>query len=186
MVISDVFTQSPFPRSQLDLSGNTQSKLMPCGALSGVLTVFLSLVLTACPPLNPPPDRLTLDAIEFSRLPGWGEDSLWAAIPAFLRSCATLQSRETRLPFTVTSPPREKASFPLVPSPTGSHPAKRRGRLRRGTTGRARVFERWFQSYLAANNEEDEGLFTGYYEAELRGSRRPSERYRDAALSPPQ
>ena len=148
-------------------------------ALSGVLTVFLSLVLTACPPSEPPPDRLTLDAIEFSRLPGWGEDSLWAAIPAFLRSCATLQSREDTAPFYRNQPPAGEGIVSFGSVADWKPPCKAAGEIAKGDDEAARAFfERWFQSYLAANNEEDEGLFTGYYEAELRGSRRPSERYR--------
>ena len=66
---------------------------------AGVLAVFVSLVLTACPPSQPLPDRLILSPASFSRLPGWGEDILWAAVPAFLRSCATLESREDAEPF---------------------------------------------------------------------------------------
>ena len=32
-------------------------------------------------------------------------------------------------------------------------------------------FERWFVPYLAANNDHPDGLFTGYFEPELKGSR---------------
>jgi membrane-bound lytic murein transglycosylase A len=43
--------------------------------------------------------------------------------------------------------------------------------------GARAFFERWFVPYLAANNTEATGLFTGYFEPELHGARRPSGRY---------
>ncbi len=40
-----------------------------------------------------------------------------------------------------------------------------------GDNGAARqFFESWFRPYLVANNDRSEGLFTGYYEIELRGA----------------
>ena len=38
-------------------------------------------------------------------------------------------------------------------------------------------FERWFEPHAVANNDRADGLFTGYYEASLNGSRRQSVRY---------
>ncbi len=38
-------------------------------------------------------------------------------------------------------------------------------------------FERWFRPHKASNNQASAGLFTGYYEPELRGSRRPGGRF---------
>jgi membrane-bound lytic murein transglycosylase A len=37
--------------------------------------------------------------------------------------------------------------------------------------------ERWLRPYRAANNDSTQGLFTGYYEAELKGARAPDGRY---------
>ena len=37
--------------------------------------------------------------------------------------------------------------------------------------------ERWFRPFRAANNDQPVGLFTGYYEAELKGARQPGGRY---------
>lgn len=148
-------------------------------ALAGVLTVLLSLALTACPSSTPPPDRLTLSPGAFSRLPGWPQDALWKAVPAFLRSCATLESRKDAESFYRNQLPvgEDTVSFGSVAD--WRPPCEAAGKIAKGDNEAARAFfEYWFQPYLAANNDDDEGLFTGYYEAELRGSRRPSERYR--------
>ncbi len=159
---------------------------------AGVLTVFLTLALTACPPSEPPPDRLSLNAVEFSRLPGWSEDALWAAIPAFLRSCASLHARKNDAPFYrnqrvaagTKTETEEAVSFGAVadwkaPCEAAKEIAKGDNEATRG------FFEHWFQPHLAANNNEEEGLFTGYYEAQLYGSRKPSERYRVPLYSRP-
>lgn len=39
------------------------------------------------------------------------------------------------------------------------------------------LFERWFVPFLAGNNGRAEGLFTGYYEPELKGARAPGGRF---------
>lgn len=150
---------------------------------AGVLTVLLSLALMACPPPEPPPNHLTLTATEFSRLLGWGEDTLWAAVPAFLRSCATLKSREGSAPFyrnqrvAVEGASEEAVFFGTVAD--WKPPCEAARRIAKGDNEAARgFFEHWFRPYLAANNDDDEGLFTGYYEAQLHGSRKPSQRYR--------
>jgi membrane-bound lytic murein transglycosylase A len=147
--------------------------------LSGILTVFLVLALTACPSLEPSPDRLTLDPAPFSRLPGWDKDTLWPAIPAFLRSCATFKARKDTAPFYRNQRPAAEDSVFFGFVADWRPPCEAAEKIARGDNEAARkFFEHWFQPYLAANNEEEAGLFTGYYEAELHGSRQASERYR--------
>jgi len=53
----------------------------------------------------------------------------------------------------------------LAALPAGDHVAARS------------ALERWFVPYAASNNGDTKGLFTGYYEPELRGSRSRSGRY---------
>lgn len=48
-----------------------------------------------------------------------------------------------------------------------------------------RFFERWFDPFLAADNANAEGLFTGYYEAELHGARRREGAYQTPIYAPP-
>jgi membrane-bound lytic murein transglycosylase A len=49
--------------------------------------------------------------------------------------------------------------------------------LAQGDAAARAYFERWFQPFAAFNNDQAEGLFTGYYEASLNGSRSRSARY---------
>jgi membrane-bound lytic murein transglycosylase A len=46
-------------------------------------------------------------------------------------------------------------------------------------------FEAWFRPWRAGNNGNKEGLFTGYYEAELKGARSPGEGYATPLLRRP-
>ena len=146
---------------------------------AGVLAVFVSLVLTACPPSQPLPDRLILSPASFSRLPGWGEDILWAAVPAFLRSCATLESRQDAEPFYRNQPSVGKQAISFGTIADWRAPCMAAKEIAEDNNNATRAFfEHWFQPYMVSNNHEREGLFTGYYEAKLHGSRTPSERYR--------
>src|SRR5947209_8454473 len=55
-----------------------------------LLALGLWLYLRSRAPKPPIPDRLVLTPAGFADLPGWREDDLAAALPAFLRSCARI------------------------------------------------------------------------------------------------
>lgn len=110
-----------------------------------------------------PPARLILRPARFADLPGWTADRQADALPALVKSCQRLGTQ-----------PSDRALGPdgmmgrigdwtapcaaIARLPAGDHVAARR-RL-----------EDLFQPWLAANNGEEQGLFTGYYESSLRGS----------------
>jgi membrane-bound lytic murein transglycosylase A len=110
-----------------------------------------------------PPERLTLSPVAFTDLPGWGDDDAAQVLPAMRRSCARLQAL-----------PADRALHPGEPqfgtaaawqAPCAALPAK-------GDAAATRAyFERWFRPFRAAANDTPTGLFTGYYEAELKGAR---------------
>lgn len=119
------------------------------------------------------PARLTLAPVGFDRLPGWADDRQSAAIPAFLKSCARLSARADAGPFDAAAVSvdygrnrdwRElcRAAAALPP---GDDAAVRR------------FFETGFVPMAVADYGSAEGLFTGYYEIELNGSRQRHGRY---------
>ncbi|WP_207455746.1 murein transglycosylase A [Azospirillum sp. SYSU D00513] len=113
---------------------------------------------------KPPPEALTLAPVAFADLPGWNADRVAEAVPAFQRSCAR---------FKAVPPDR-----PVGPGGIGGRAADwqavcaRLAALPPGDEAAARAFfETEFIPYAAGNNGKREGLFTGYYEVELEGSR---------------
>jgi membrane-bound lytic murein transglycosylase A len=126
--------------------------------------------LAGCETPKPPPDRLSLVAARFADLPGWSDDRHGETLVALGRSCA----RIGRLSDTTSVGPgavggqagdwREPCAA-LAAVPAGDHAAVRA------------VLERWFVPFVASNNGDTAGLFTGYYEPELRGSRTRGGRY---------
>src|SRR5439155_19451218 len=113
-----------------------------------------------------PPPRLTLAAARYEQLIGWREDHLAAAVPALQRSCAALLTR----PDEAVLEARNKATdFGRIAEWRG--PCTAAGQLPPGDDTAARqIFEANFAPYLAGNNDEREGLFTGYFEITLTGS----------------
>lgn len=96
-------------------------------------------------------DGRVLTPATFAHLPGWEEDDLSGALSAFLRSCRRLRS---------------EADW----SPVCDAAAR---------AGSARTFfETHFQPFAVSAGDDPEGLFTGYYEPLLQGSRKRSDRYR--------
>lgn len=107
-----------------------------------------------CPGAEPTaPAAKPLQAARWSDLPGWGEDDLRAAWPAFLQSCRGLASRPQWMLW---------------------RPACEAARLVDATDSEVlrRFFESQFQPFVATNPEgTTDGLVTGYYEPLLSGSR---------------
>lgn len=129
------------------------------------------LVLASCAYL-PPPDEtplptqtdsaLLLKQVKFEDVPGWAGADHSLILPAFLKSCGALAKK---------------------PLDADMGPDQRMGKIsdwvdicddaKKIRPGNKVEVDFFFQSrfvpYLASNNQNPEGLFTGYYEPELEG-----------------
>lgn len=132
--------------------------------IRAALALTLVLVLGACA-RRPVAPHLTLAPTDFSALPGWQTDDQGAALAAFKVSCARLLAFPADRPLGIGG----RATDWQAPCRAASSAAP----------GQARAFfETWFRPYAATNNHDALGLFTGYYEPELKGSLTRSDRYR--------
>ena len=115
--------------------------------------------LPTTPPVTPPPIPAiapNLSAADWGALPGWQDDNLLAAWPAWLQSCSTLKNRPEW---------REACAAAINLNPTDA--AAVRG-----------YFQDNFTLYQSRQADGDvNGLVTGYYEPLLHGSRVPSTKY---------
>ena len=103
----------------------------------------------------------------WSELPGWGEDDLTAAWPAFLQSCRALASRPQWLLWRAAC---EEA----------------KGLTTRDNATLRRFFETRFQPYLLTNPDgTSSGMVTGYYEPLLHGSRKRTAKFSQPVLGVP-
>jgi membrane-bound lytic murein transglycosylase A len=119
------------------------------------------------------PARFSLTAAGFDRLRGWAEDRLSGAVPAFLKSCARLLS----LPDAAAIDPMPKvADYGRVGD--WRELCLAASAVPPGDDAAARLFfESFFVPLSVADYGQPEGLFTGYFEIELNGSRRRHGRY---------
>jgi membrane-bound lytic murein transglycosylase A len=119
------------------------------------------------------PARFTLVPTSYDRLSGWAADRLSGAIPAFLKSCEKFLNRKDSAALDIVA---KSADFGRVGDwraicetasalPAGDDAAARR------------FFQTGFIPLAVADSGTAEGLFTGYYEIELNGSRRRYGRY---------
>lgn len=133
------------------------------------LAVFLFAGLAACapravvPPTPPPPpaQKLVLAAADFADLPGWAADRHAEMLPAFARSCTRL----ARLP-----DDRDLGLAGRAGDWRGV--CAQAQRIAPTDHAAARAFlETAFRPFAVAEAANGpEGLFTGYYEPELRGA----------------
>ncbi len=122
------------------------------------LFCLLILFLFACVETRAP-ERLTLKRASFSDLRGWQNDAPLSALQAFQRSCKVLKAKAQDAPMGIGG---IVADWQSVCEEAVKTPA---------TEEAARAyFEAWFCPYAAAGRDGKDGLFTGYYMPEVRGS----------------
>ena len=111
---------------------------------------------------EPGPDQRVLRQVAFADLPGWTSDTVAEALPAWRRTCTRYRflgaSRDVR--------PKDLGGTigdwmqACSRTPTSNDEATAR-----------KFFEQEFQPLQVLNRKQAKGLFTGYYEPLLRGSR---------------
>ena len=117
------------------------------------------------------PDRLELEAVELTDLPGWEEDLLAAALPALRRSCGVVD-RWTK---TDTA---DALGWALKPEQWRDFCAQLDELEPNNEEALRALLATELRPHAVSNRGEPEGLFTGYYEPTLAGSRQPTDRFR--------
>ncbi len=138
-----------------------------------IAALVLPLSLPACDLLKekkPAPPQLVLEKTRFGALSGWADDAHGEALGAFLKSCARIDPQPPERPvgdggFAGTIGDWKALCAAARAVPVGQ-PHAVRG-----------FFESRFTPWLATDNGNPEGLFTGYYEAEIRAARTRSARF---------
>lgn len=136
---------------------------------------FLILTLAACRPpgglvSDKPSDELVLKTAGFASLAGWTEGDMRGAFAAFAASCAKIVAKRDEdllggaAVYGAVAAWRGPCETALkMPAPSAD--------------AARRYFETWFLPMQASNRGEATGLFTGYYEPELNGSRKRTTRF---------
>jgi membrane-bound lytic murein transglycosylase A len=150
------------------------------------LTLLFSALLPACAPglfQFPPPlpaelpsqpsssdAKLDFERLPFTVVPGWETSDLVGMMPTFLRSCNRIARRPADAPF---------GNHPLFGTVAEWVGLCEDARVAAGRNANALryFFETRFEPHLVSGEGNSEGLFTGYFEAELRGSWQPNSRY---------
>ena len=138
------------------------------------LVLVAAAVLAGCEKKPEPvraPEPLVLTETSYAELPGWDTDDLSQALPALRRSCARLLGQPDDRP---VGPGRlagtvgdwRRPCITLARSIEGDSAALRA------------AFEAEFTPFQVVGAGTSRGLFTGYYEAELRGALRSGGDYR--------
>lgn len=149
---------------------------------SRLLAAAAPVVGVEAPLAEPPPDRRVLARASFGDLPGWTEDRHAEVLPALRRTCARFAFlgaaatlKPTELGGTVADwlgfCERATALERELGAGEGMAPGRRDQRVRA-------LLEAELVPLQVRNHDRDIGLFTGYYEPLLRGSRRRDGVYR--------
>lgn len=130
------------------------------------------LFLSSCAAMPETEEKppLVLKPAKFSDLPGWGGDDLQTAVAALQKSCERILK---------ASPDKDFGPIPQAGKYVDWQGVCVDMKALQPGAEAARLFmERHFTPYQVLAGNEEEGLFTGYYEASLRGSRTKHGPYR--------
>lgn len=140
------------------------------------------------PPQSQAEHALSLTPVAFAALPGWQQDHPAEALPGFLANCRTLAALP---PDQTLGGQAEAAALGGTAGLWGAACDAARA-LPPGDDAAARgFFQSQFQPYAVADSgtraepKRTEGLFTGYFDPEVAGSRSPGGKYRAALLGRP-
>jgi membrane-bound lytic murein transglycosylase A len=109
-----------------------------------------------------------------AELPGWRDDDIAAALPALRASCGVLAGQDDAAPVgpRAGSAGDWRDACAALPDAAGEDAARR-------------YVETWFAPIAVIGPDGPDGLFTGYYEPELAGSRTKSPDYGVPLYRPP-
>lgn len=130
-----------------------------------VILFALLMFVAACTttPDKKPEDKkvdLRLTKTSFAQLPGWGRDDMQSFIPAFEKTCDRIMKK-----------PADAKMGPLIEAGTyGDWQPICRSFVNMRPAQMKAFIENRFAPYRVSDGGEAEGLFTGYYEASLKGS----------------
>ena len=146
--------------------------------LAGLLLLAVAGCVAPQPQAPKPaaPGEMGLSRVGFDALPGWANDHHDAALAAFRAGCAHMGE--------TLGGGGEAAR--LGGSAAAWQPACTAARnAASGEAAARQFFETWFQPYAIAQDGDTDGLFTGYYEPEVHGSRVEEGPYRYGLLAKP-
>lgn len=145
-----------------------------------LLAVVALLALVSCttaPPKDDAADRVMLKPVSFAALPKWQDDDHAQALKVFLVSCGAMNKRPADAAmqggFAGTLAQWQTVCAQAAQVPAGDVMAART------------FFENTFTPYAVSGKDGDEGMFTGYYQPELRGSLTQKGRYQTPLYARP-
>jgi membrane-bound lytic murein transglycosylase A len=159
-----------------------------CLLLGGCLALAACAPERAAPPAPEPTPVFDLRPLAYEQLAGWDADDPREALGAFARSCAKLEQYDAATPMG-TSPWFGAVGdwrAACADAATAVQNSAAQGSTAEGSAAEVRdFFEGHFSPYLVIDGDDPEGLFTGYYEPLLFGSRRFGGPYTVPIYRPP-
>jgi membrane-bound lytic murein transglycosylase A len=123
-------------------------------------------------------DQLTLTKAKFAELPGWADDKLAEAVPAFLLSCGKLGELEDAAPVGVDGHGGTAKDW--------RHACAAAAKVKAGDDAAARTFfETEFVPFVAAGKSGPNGKLTGFDVQEMHASRKKQGKFQIPILARP-
>ena len=140
-------------------------------ALLCILAACLVMAGCAAEVAEQPPEAALLSPVSFESLPGWRADRVSEALPALLLSCRRLEAVADDRPVGRQGVAGTAADWRTACRDLESLSQDDDAALRAS-------LEAHFEPFEVSNGGDPSGLFTGYYEAELRGAMVPDDEFR--------
>ena len=147
-------------------------------ALLVAAAIGLALATLPKPPEAPVKAAVVFAPVDFADLPGWREDDVAAARPALELSCRSRLRRPSDQPVGPGGVAGRVADWRAACTALAALPPD-------DAVGFRRFLEEHFAAWAVSDAGNPEGLFTGYYEAQLNGAREASDVHATPLLARP-
>ena len=108
-------------------------------------------------------DKLVIEKKEYTDLKNWNNDNHEQVLDLYLQSCNKFQKKDWQNFLLNTNISAEGFTKSDLKCDIARDYKNKKGRAKE-------FFEQYFSPFLVKNNQKESGLFTGYYELELKGS----------------
>lgn len=116
------------------------------------------------------PAKLTLRPVQFADIPDWNQDSLTSFATAYNHSCKKILAKDSQANFSADTRFGKNQEWQVL--------CRKFTKINQNDAQTVRrFFEQNFVPYAAYADQNSKGLFTGYYEAALNGSRTKKGKY---------
>jgi membrane-bound lytic murein transglycosylase A len=134
------------------------------------LQILLIFIISSCAS-SQRKEKIVLKEVDFTSLPGWTTDDHHEALPAFIKSCQRISKMPNHKSIGASNIAGKSKDWKKICREAKNIAVNDKKKAKH-------FFEKHFTPYKVFNGQKETGLFTGYFEIDLKGSLKKTKKYK--------